>query len=80
VLGLTILLRSIVLGSIFNAPAIFNIVRTYPADKFNLLNANTEFLIKSEESSDGALVIQAYSHPLLGSIFNAPAIFVIPKY
>jgi hypothetical protein len=28
-----------------------------------LLNANTEFLIKSEESSNGALIIQAYSHP-----------------
>ncbi|CAC9536018.1 hypothetical protein [uncultured Gammaproteobacteria bacterium] len=40
-----------------------NIVRTYPADKLNLLNNNTEFLIKSEESSNGALIIQAYSHP-----------------
>jgi RHS repeat-associated protein len=40
-----------------------NIVRAYPADKLNLLNANTEFLIKSEESSNGALIIQAYSHP-----------------
>ncbi len=47
-----------------------NIVRTYPADKFNLLNANTEFLIKSEESSDGALVIQAYSHPPYDSFRN----------
>jgi hypothetical protein len=28
-----------------------------------LLNTNTEFLIKSEESSNGALIIQAYSHP-----------------
>ncbi|SSC07174.1 hypothetical protein BTURTLESOX_1603 [bacterium endosymbiont of Bathymodiolus sp. 5 South] len=40
-----------------------NIVRAYPADKLNLLNTNTEFLIKSEESSNGALIIQAYSHP-----------------
>jgi hypothetical protein len=36
-----------------------NIVRAYPADKFNLLDTNTEFLIKSEGSSDGALIIQA---------------------
>jgi hypothetical protein len=28
-----------------------------------LLNNNTEFLIKSEENSNGALIIQAYSHP-----------------
>jgi hypothetical protein len=40
-----------------------NIVRAYPADKLNLLNNNTEFLIKSEENSNGALIIQAYSHP-----------------
>jgi hypothetical protein len=34
-----------------------NIVKTYPADRLNLLNTNTEFLIKSEESSNGALII-----------------------
>jgi hypothetical protein len=50
-----------------------------------IAHINTEFLIKSEGSSDGALIIQAYSHPpsrsiVLGNIFNAPAIFVIPKY
>jgi hypothetical protein len=40
-----------------------NIVKTYPADKFNLLNTNTEFSIESEESSNGELIIQAYSYP-----------------
>ncbi|CAC9461735.1 hypothetical protein [uncultured Gammaproteobacteria bacterium] len=40
-----------------------NIVRAYPTDKFNLLNNNTKFLIKSEESSNGALIIQAFSYP-----------------
>jgi RHS repeat-associated protein len=40
-----------------------NIVRTYPADKLNLLNNNTEFLIKSEESSNSELIIQAHSLP-----------------
>jgi hypothetical protein len=43
-----------------------NIVRAYPADKLNLLNTNTEFLIKSEESSNGALIIQ--HKPLLSSL------------
>ncbi|VVH57177.1 hypothetical protein BSPCLSOX_2611 [uncultured Gammaproteobacteria bacterium] len=47
-----------------------NIVRAYPADKFNLLDTNTEFLIKSEGSSDGALIIQAYSHPPSDSFTN----------
>jgi hypothetical protein len=41
VLGLVILWRSIVWGSI--------IVKAYPADKFNLLNTNTEFVIEPEE-------------------------------
>ncbi|CAC9980527.1 hypothetical protein [uncultured Gammaproteobacteria bacterium] len=40
-----------------------NIVRTYPADKLNLLNNNTEFSIKSEESSNSELIIQAHSLP-----------------
>ncbi|CAC9435133.1 hypothetical protein [uncultured Gammaproteobacteria bacterium] len=40
-----------------------NIVRTYPANKLNLLDTNTEFLIKSKESSDGELTIQAHSRP-----------------
>jgi hypothetical protein len=35
------------------------IVKTYPANKLDLLNANRN---------------------VLGSMFNAPAIFVIPKY
>jgi hypothetical protein len=74
------------------------IVKTYPANKLNLLNTKTEFSTKSEESN-GALIVKAYTHPsfdtfrntmlglvilrrsiVLGSIFNAPAIFVIPKY
>ncbi|VVH64316.1 hypothetical protein BSPLISOX_2317, partial [uncultured Gammaproteobacteria bacterium] len=40
-----------------------NIVKAYPADKFNLLNTNTEFVIEPEESNNGALIIQAYSDP-----------------
>ncbi len=47
-----------------------NIVKTYPADRLNLLNTNTEFLIKSEESSNRALIIQAYSRPPSDSFTN----------
>ncbi|CAC9570535.1 RHS repeat-associated core domain-containing protein [thiotrophic endosymbiont of Bathymodiolus puteoserpentis (Logatchev)] len=40
-----------------------NIVRTYPADKLNLLNTSTEFFIKSEDSNGGALIVKALSCP-----------------
>jgi RHS repeat-associated protein len=40
-----------------------NIVRTYPVDKLNLLNTNTEFFIKSEDSNGGALIVKALSCP-----------------
>ncbi|CAC9542485.1 hypothetical protein [uncultured Gammaproteobacteria bacterium] len=40
-----------------------NIVKAYPADKFNLIDANTKFTIESEYSSNRALIIKAYSHP-----------------
>ncbi|SSC08931.1 RHS repeat-associated core domain-containing protein [bacterium endosymbiont of Bathymodiolus sp. 5 South] len=40
-----------------------NIVRTYPADKLNLLNTNTEFSIEPEWRNNGELIIQAHSHP-----------------
>jgi hypothetical protein len=35
-----------------------NIVRTYPADKFNLIDANTNFSITSEDKN-GGLTIEA---------------------
>jgi hypothetical protein len=35
----------------------------YQHNKLNLLDTNTEFLIKSKESSDGELTIQAHSRP-----------------
>ncbi|VVH60032.1 Putative insecticidal toxin complex [uncultured Gammaproteobacteria bacterium] len=47
-----------------------NIVKTYPADKFNLLNTNTEFSIEAEESSSDALIIQASSDPPFDSFTN----------
>ncbi len=40
-----------------------NIVKAYPTDKFNLIDDNTRFSIMSDNSSNGELIIEAYSHP-----------------
>ena len=47
-----------------------NIVRTYPADKLNLLNANTRFSIISDDSSNRELIIQAHTRPSYDSFKN----------
>ena len=46
-----------------------NIVRTYPTDKFNLIDANTNFSITSEDKN-GGLTIEAYSRPSFDSFIN----------
>jgi hypothetical protein len=46
-----------------------NIVKTYPTDKFNLIDANTNFSITSEDKN-GGLTIEAYSHPSFDSFIN----------
>ncbi|CAC9466786.1 hypothetical protein [uncultured Gammaproteobacteria bacterium] len=45
------------------------IVKTYPANKLNLLNTKTEFSTKSEESN-GALIVKAYTHPSFDTFRN----------
>jgi RHS repeat-associated protein len=47
-----------------------NIVKAYPADKFNLLNNNTKFSIEPEESNNGELLIRAYSNPPFDCFLN----------
>ncbi|CAC9656721.1 RHS repeat-associated core domain-containing protein [bacterium endosymbiont of Bathymodiolus sp. 5 South] len=47
-----------------------NIVKAYPTDKFNLIDANTEFSVISDGSSNGELIIKAYSHPPFDSFKN----------
>jgi hypothetical protein len=63
VLGLDMPSLRNVLGSMFNAPAIFVI------PKYDLLNANTKFTIKSE-GRKGALTIRALSLPPSTSEFE----------
>jgi hypothetical protein len=58
-------------------PPLLNIVKTYPADKFNLLNTNTEFSIEAEESSSDALIIQASSDPPFDSFTILKAFLVL---
>jgi hypothetical protein len=51
---------------LFNFPESYerleNIVKSYPADKFNLLEAHTMFSTQSNDSK-GALTIKAHSYP-----------------
>jgi hypothetical protein len=47
-----------------------NIVRTYPANKLNLLNANTKFSIISDDSSNRESIIQAHTRPSYDSFKN----------
>jgi hypothetical protein len=61
VLSLVIISSKIVLGSIFNAPAILLIPR--------YLDANTNFSITSEDKN-GGLTIEAYSRPSFDSFIN----------
>ncbi|CAC9434926.1 hypothetical protein [uncultured Gammaproteobacteria bacterium] len=61
-------------NDLFHFPAAYerleNIVRTYPADKLNLLNANTKFSVISDGSSNRELIIQAHTRPSYDSFRN----------